>query len=78
MHAANYNVEDRLQDIYLWRCFSFWFLNGNTVNANSQLNFRRLRSLALLYLLVKLKLTDRIFDDFNTLRLVYISAAEIL
>lgn len=62
----------------LGRRFSFRFLNSNSINAYSELDFWYLRSFALFDLLVELQFANRIFDDFNTFGLINISAAQIL
>ena len=54
------------------------FLDSNTINRHCQLNFGSLRTFCLLDLLTELELPDSLFDNINTLRLLYLSRTQKL
>lgn len=58
--------------------FCFWFLNGNSINANCEFNFGGFGPFTFSDLLVKFKFANGVLNDLNTLGLVNFRTAQIL
>lgn len=62
----------------LGRQFCFWFLYRYAVDAYGKLDLWRFCAFALLELLIKFQLANRLLDDIDAFRLIYLCAAQIL